>query len=388
MTSFMFLAPALAPFGEAVCGRQLALAAHAAGHRVTFLHTSSVAPVFEGVPFARGVIDDVLPTLGVALRDAVRARGVDVIVLVDALSTYGVLGSSMRASLEGCGAKVIALDLWSCHESDLVCDMGEITTKLDPLLVELPALRPAPNARPDAPGAYRALPPVTPVTAEARRSTRARLGIGEHERVVFTATGAWQAARKYPPASSMYRIATAWPAALSLVLRRLDDVRVVHVGPEPLPLGDRYQHVPRVPPAEFERLLGASDVSVGNNVMATSIATALALDVPHVVIENSRFVATSAEATTSELRAWLAPVAPLYPFAVLPLGLRSFVAPMLANNPFTIAIDRCDLLDPEATAARMSALLEGDATMSTARANYRERIAALPSGLEQLIALA
>lgn len=388
MTSFLFLAPALAPFGEAVCGRQLALAAHEAGHRVTFLHSSNVGRVFEGVPFARGIIDDALPTIGEALRDAVRARGADVVVLVDGLSTYGVLGTAMRAIITSCGAKVIALDLWSCHETDLVCDMGDLTTPLDPLLVQLPCLRPSPPARPEAPGAYRALPEIQPLSPEERAATRSRLGIGENERVVFTATAAWQSANKYRRTPSMYRIAKEWPAALGLVLRRLGDVRVLHVGPDPLPFGDRYLHVPQLPPTEFLRVLGACDVAVGNNVMATSIAAALALDIPHVVVGNSRYLDAIPDDTLPDVRTWLSGVLPLYPFAVLPLGLRSFVAPMLASNPFGDAIDRCEILDPDHTADRIRTLLDGDPAKREARTRYRARIAALPSPLEQLTQLA
>jgi len=390
VTAFLFVAAVAAPFGEVVCGRRLALAAHAAGHRVAFLHTSQVAPVFDGAPFPRGVIDDVLPTLGAALRDAVRTRGFDVVVLVDALATFGVFGAAMRALIASCGTKVVALDLWSCHETSLSCDMGDITTRLDPVIVELPSLRPAPVARPEAPGAYRGLPDLAPLSAEDRVHTRASLGIGAHERVIFTATGAWQAASKYPRQPSMHRLAEGWPSALGLVLRRLGPVRVLHVGPTPLPLGDGYVHVPQVPPAEFHRLLGASDVTIGNNVMATSIASALALDIPSVVIGNSRPCTslTDASELAPDVRAWLTPMLPLGTFAVLPLGLHDFVAPVLGDNPFIDAIDRCELLDPDATARRVTALLDGDPAKRAARASYRARIATLPSGLDRLVQLA
>ncbi len=388
MTSFLFVAPAVAPFGEAVMGRELAVAAHVAGHQVAFLHSSKIAPVFEGAPFKRGILDDVLPTLASAVRDAVRARNVDVVVLVDALATYGVLGASTRAFVESCGTKVIALDLWGCRETDLGCDMGETEVRLDSVLVELPTVRPAPVARPDAPGAYRAIPDLAERMGD-RASTRARLGIGEHERVVFTATGTWQSPTKYPPASAMHRIADAWPSALALVLRRLRDVRVLHVGPRPMPLEGSYLHVSQVPPEEFHRLLVASDVAIGNNVMATSIASALALDVACVVVESTRACMTidEAGAVPEDVRRWLSSVVPLYPYAVLPLGLRRFVTPILAGNPFADAIDRCDILDPDATAARVAALLERDPKKRDARASYRAQIAALPSGLEQLTRL-
>lgn len=384
MTSYLFLAPAVAPFGEAVMGRDLASAAHAAGHDVTFLHTRAVARVFEGAAFRRGIIDDVLPMLPDTVLGELRAQRVDVLVLVDAISTYGVLGARIRTLVASSSAKVVALDLWGLRETSLECDLGETTTRLDPVLAALPLLRPAPVARPDALGAYRALPVLGP---QDRAATRARLGIGETERVVFTASGTWQSARNFPPDRSMHRLAAAWPAALSLVLRRLEDVRVVHVGPEPFALAGRYLHVPQVSPAEFQQLLAASDVAIGNNVIATSIATALALDVPPVVIDGAQRLDEPSLELPDDVRAWLASVVPLYPYAVLPIGLRRFVAPIMAGNPYADAIDRHDVLAPDATAARIRQLLEGDPAKQRARESYRARIAALPAGLDMLAQL-
>lgn len=391
MTGLLFLAAAPAPYGEAVRGLELAREAAAAGHRIAFLHPRRLAPLFAGAPFSCGILDDVLPTLVEAVRDTVRARGLGVVVLVDAISVFGVLGAAgLRALVATCGARVIALDLWSCHETDLAWDLGAHTSHLDPLLLELPTLRPCPIARPEAPGAYRAIAEPRPDEPGARARTRRRLGIGPTERVLFVATGSWQAAAAYP-AGEARRLAAAWPGALALLRRRLAPARLLHVGPTSFDLGEGYLHVPQVGGAEFRDLLAASDVMIGNNAIATSLATALALDVPAVVIGATTSIATldahlatRAGELAEDVRAWLEALLPVRAHAVAPLGLAGFLAPVLTANPFTDAITRCELVDPDATASRIRALLEDGGAARAARAAYRARVAALPSGLARL----
>lgn len=392
MTAYLFLATARAPFGEALCGLDVAMAAHGAGDRVAFLHHSALTRLFANVPFSRGTIDVALADLPAAIRGAVASRGFDIVVLVDALSVLGTIGPDrLRALIATCGARVVALDLWSCHETSMVWDVSDLETPIDRVVLDVPALRPAPVARPEAPGAYRALPAVVPASPHERARIRDSLAIGEHERVVVTTVGSWQLAEQYP-AGHARRLADAWPALIAQLARRLAPCRLVHVGPAPfVPAIAGYRHFPQLAAEDFRHLLAASDLLLTGNIMATSIAAAIALDVPVLALGNSVAGATldeleagSGAPLTADARAWVAPILPLRRFAVSPLGLHAFVAPVLARNPYRDAVGHAEALDFEGTAARARALLDDATAARSAMARYRTQIAALPGPYERL----
>jgi hypothetical protein len=232
-------------------------------------------------------------------------------------------------------------------------------------------------------------------TTPRRETLRARAGLGERDRLVLMTTASWQVvpAQVHP---YNVRIATLVPPLIFEYLARLDDtVRVVHVGPTPLPGAEafpRYQYRPPLQPAAFQELLASADLVLSLNVTATTIWSSFRHDVPALAVVNS----ASGE-TAEELRAGLArppspflarhleALAPLHRFRIWPSGLHAFLAPVLAGNPYVDAIDVVELLDETGFVDRCQRLLFDPATRADAaarRAAYVARIERLPRPAE------
>jgi len=82
--------------------------------------------------------------------------------------------------------------------------------------------------------------------------------------------------------------------------------------------------------------------------------------------------------------AWLAEAAPMlttvYPFRVAPWGWHRFLAPVLADNPYTDCFLTADVFDRRQTLAAMTALLDDAAT----RARLADARARLLGALDEL----
>ena len=397
MSGHLFLATNRAAFGEALVGLAVALELHRRGDRVAFLYPSPLTRIFQDAPFPRGIIDVAVFDLGRALRDTLRQRDLDTLVLVDVVSVLGTSGAGVaRAMLRGLPAKVLGLDLWNLPDTDLTWDVGVYRTKVDPISLEIPSLRPCPMARPDARGGFRALPEMPEVTAESRARIRAEAGAGPSERLVVLTSGAWQQPNAYYHQIPR-RLAEHYPRIVEMVTKRLaPNVRFVHVGPKAFEWGTsdaRYRWVPQLAPAEFRALLVAADALLSLNVPATSLAAAIAAGTPSVVLVNSgrgdtleEIVASANHPLADDIRAWIGDVLPLRPFRVCPVGLYSFLEPVLANNPFREAFEEVQLLDLDGAAAALTTLLEdagARARMKVRQAAYREQIQKLPTAAER-----
>lgn len=392
-TRHLFLATARATFGEILVGQDLARQLHQAGDHVAFLHPAALSPLFRSVPYRHGTIDLALSNLAEVVRDATRALGFETIVLVDVSSVLYSAGPPCIATIiRDVPALTMGVDLWNLPETDLTWDVGEFRVHLDRLVLDIPSLRPAPIARPDAPGSYRALPIIDPPEPDERMAVRAELGLPYDANLILTATGAWQQPTR-SPYQQPQRLAHALPGILELVIARLPSTYLMHVGPEPFAWGipANYRFSAQIDPPRFRRLVRAADLMLSVNTAATSVAAAVAAGTPAVVLINStsgpsiEAIEASRGATLPEdVRAWVRSVAPLYPFRVCPVGLHSLMAPVLAGNPYETAIEERELLDIDATVARIGALMRDGAERSralAAQAAYRARIAILPDGI-------
>jgi hypothetical protein len=384
----LFLATARATFGEILVALDVARELHRDGDTVAFLHPAALSALFQGLAFAHGTIDLALMDLPRTIRDVVRARDLQTITLVDVSSVIGSVGSAaVRRLMTTTPARVLGIDLWNLPETDLTWDVSDYQVPFDPIALEIPSLRPCPVARPEAPGAYRALPTIEPLDPDERVRVRAELGIAESERLVITTTGTWQLPLRYAQEVPQ-RLAVHLPGIFALLLPRLPDVRLFHVGPEPFAWAahePRYRHSPPLAPALFRRALAASDLLLSVNAAATSVQAAIAVGVPAAVVVSSLSAASLAETgldlatLPADLRAWLEHVMPLRPFRVCPVGLYRFMAPVLANNPYAALFAELELAQLDATVARIRSLCEQPAPeWREARHAYLERIAQLP----------
>jgi hypothetical protein len=388
VATHLFVAPGAAAFGEVLLGLRLAWELHARGDTVEFLAPSTYRVLLAGTPFRHGVSDAVLRVLDRALPDVARARRPATITLVD-LGVTLVACHAYRLDpgfLAALPAPLVALDVFDVGVGGgRVFDMGETAFTMPALPgVTLRRLVPVPLAPPTATGAYAACSGAAPPTPEERGATRAALGIGPDEPLVVFTTARFQS-RGLSPFQG--RAVAALPAVLAVLFEGIG-ARVLHLGPAPLGgLGPRYRHQGPVAPTEFRRLLAAADVLFTLNLAATSIVTALELDVP-VVAAVSSLAGGAAEAAAGlsappepAVRAVLERVAPLCPFRVFPLGLAAFMAPLLDGNPYRAAVTEVELFDAPAVIAAVRGLL-GDgpvraAALARARA-YRAAAAALP----------
>ncbi len=351
MARHLFVAVTPTAFGEVLQGRRVAEALVRAGDHVSFLAPAEVQGALAGAPVRRGVIE----ALGAAMLDDLVVQvgeSFDTVCLVDLAAvalTFQRHGLDLRRLSH---ARLVALDLWSLAETDLVFDFGATRQPLPDGVLAIPRLVPVPFARPEAAGGYAAWPSNQPLAPEQRRAVRARLGLPD-ERVVVIPSAAWQAPeRQVDPASRAAAIAVP-PMLLDRAVRA--GATVVHVGPHAwAPASAHYRHLPQLPPAEFADVIAAADAVVTANISATTIATALAAEVPVVVIGCAG--------------------GEIPPFAVWPLGLRDLLAPVLADNPLLACVRRVELHDEPGFAAA----LEPDPGWLARTRDYRARVAALP----------
>jgi hypothetical protein len=396
----LFVAVLSETWGEVLTALPIAAALHARGDRVLFVAPAAMRPLFERAPYRHGWIDPSLPVLERALPELARGERCDSVVLVDLVLVYMHLRMLGRdhGFCDRFTARVVGLDMWDLATAGLVWDLGPHAWPHSPHVADVSRrIIPAPLARPDTSpaGAFDALPrPSLP----PRDRARAALGLSDSERLVVLPTAAWQepTAQRHDACA---RLAASFPSYLAAVLPKLSSpCRVLHVGPRAFPelagaLADRYRWLPPCSPSTFAELIAAADLMLGFNASATSIAMAVAADLPVVLGtcshagELDEVLAALAVPPSSELRAWLARAAPLYPFRIWPLGFARFLAPVVAGNPYFEAVESVEILDEAAViAACEAAIADRDtrARLAAARQRYTRAVRTLPSATDVL----
>lgn len=394
MAWHLMLAMTPTGYGEAVLGMRLARELRDRGHEVRFLAPQALRPIADDAAIRFGAFDEFAGSLERVLASTVREQDVASVVLVDAASVFQGfdvlrLDASVFARID---APVLALDIWNLDEGGLVWDYAAGPITMDPRVASIRRLVPVPFARPTARRAYNALP--APIALD-RRAIRAELGLDEHTPVVFWPTARWQSpAYQLTPAGRA--LATSVPELLASYVAALGpDVHVIHVGPERMRaaagIDARYHWIPQVPAARFHALLAASDVMLGANLAATTLPSAIAYDVPAVVVINSHRTGVAiSTATGARARAYLEGSPQLFPFRVCPAGLHAALEPVIAQNPFADALEIVELLDEERVVATLRSLLFDPAAAGSARARrhaYRAQVEKLPSGAERFEAV-
>lgn len=391
----LVLALARAAFGETTQGLRIADDLRAQGRPATFLVHPAVARVFEGGGRDVEVLGDERgDSLDARLERLMRRARPRAILLADLLMAMTDLTRRHAgpAVLSRFNLPIIALDPWNLPEIGASVDIAPGP----PVHVAAHAAHhplrvvPVPFARPGVAGAVDLLPRVG-AAAQARAETRAALGVGPHERLVFFASSPWQHRGYGDPAVD--RVTAGVPRLVGAYLAALGErVRVLHIGPSPMPwgaLGARYQHQAQLPHEAFLARLAASDLVLSLNAPSTTSTAAIALGVPVLTLQNS-FVGASLDTLWSWLGrephplvvAWARAHAPLYRFLMWPMSAWGMLTRLLADNPYDALLHRVELLDAERVMASARALLEGGD--EAARLDYLARVAALPGAAEQV----
>lgn len=391
------LALARGGFGETTLGLRIADELRAAGMPVQFLIHPALSRVFEGGahPFER-LADERDETLDARLDGLVRRGRPAAILLVDLLTTITEL-LRRRAGprvLSRFDLPIVALDPWNLPEIEGQLDFapGAPLTVAEAATHHPLRLVPVPFARPEAPGAVELLPRIAPLTPEARAAERAALGVSPGQRLVFLATAGWQQRRYGDP--GVDRLVDGVPRLVGAYLAALGpDVRVLHVGPAPLPfdvLGERSLHRDQLSPDRFLAGLGAADLVLSLNAPATTSTAALALGVPILTLQNS-FVGESLDALWSWLGrrpdptvvAWARAHAPMHRFLMWPMSAWGMLSRVLADNPYDALLHRVELLDAERVLETARRLLS-EGQDEAIRSAYLARVRSLPGPAERM----
>jgi Family of unknown function (DUF6365) len=380
VNTHLFVAPSSASFGEVVLGIRLAHELHARGDRIIFLAPSANQVLLEGAPFQVGRINRMTSMLDVALPSVIRDVGATTVVLVDLLVM--LVNASLRSIaptyLDTLPATVVALDIWDMRRNvlrlDTHADEIEVTFPESAHHVVPRRLVPVPFVRPDARGAYCALPAPTSLTDEDRARTRVKLNLEDRHRLVVLTTSNFQSRMLGPRQQREHAPVLARIA--NLCQQAGDDVRVLHVGPQPVDgAGSRYRHHAQLAPAVFRRLIQAADLVITPNQSATTITTALDLRVPALAVISS-----------SRARE----VPPGFPFRVFPLGFCEFMGRLVADNPYCDAVPAVELIPGDAVVDTARSLLFDDVARAAALARiatYLEEVRRLPSGADRFYSL-
>ncbi|HEY6252754.1 MAG TPA: DUF6365 family protein, partial [Candidatus Angelobacter sp.] len=386
-------------FGEAMLGLRLAADLQQAGDEVFFLAHDSNAKLFEG-RFRHLLFSSAAsPLLQLYWSNCLSGFRASSIILSDYFTTtlFFVSFGLNPEMLTATGLPIFAIDTWDSSKAVLPIDiLIDATRSVELWPGRIKPICPVPFLAPnDTPGAYNSLPEEVATTRRIRRHVRHTLGIGEQEKAVFFCTAEWQHPNYESQSDAARRCGALLPRLVAEYLSRLgNSVHLVHVGPKAYDLkaqmGTRYHWLPPLPPTEFDTLLASTDLLLTANISATTIAKAMVVGVPTLVLQNSISASTPEEAEAAmtrkpspQLRAWLQDSVPLYPFALWPLGYHRFLGNILQNNPYVRGLELTELLDEEQVEAALARLLFDDSARQEhahRQAAYLAQVRSLPMG--------
>jgi hypothetical protein len=399
---YLFIAPAAYAWGELTLGLRAAEELRRRGHRILFLVASSQIDRprtcrFESIPLRTEE-----PRLEQTVERVVAKRKIDSIVLVDATTwLWAVMqqSASRPRFLEQLGVPIFALDIWGVRERGFAWDLGSELLRPDrDALDTCELIQPAPFLRPRA-DSYGALPELSRTTQKERRQARTRLGIGAREKLIIFPTASWQRDHPAQRAHSI-RSARYLPVLIAAYLARAGKhVRLLHVGPAEQPslsrvLGDRYLFAGQLEPQELERRMRAADLMLSFNLAATTIGTAIALQLPVLVGINSlradrekRAVARLSRPPSNVLSRWIEKAVPIERFSVWPVGFHRLMERALRDNPLAAAVRTAEVLDEHGFVEQIRLFAsdrEVRREIREAQASYATLVTALPSAADIL----
>jgi hypothetical protein len=401
-------------WGRAEMAVRVARELRSAGDEARFLLHTTLLPLVHGAGFdAHPVADHMGGMVRLALDTLVRQVQPQSVIYFDYLNTCNYLlglGVDDPSFLLEYPCTIASLDTWDAAltgtrvdlfgESEGSLALGDVKTRTKEFDRIVHRLIPVPMAPCDPKaGRFACLPALTPGlqpgSGPAHDTWRRRLNIPETCQYVLFCSSEWQRIRGTHQGAR--RVVQLVSRLLGVYLGQLgSEVHLVHVGPQPYPLeqalGQRYHWVPPLGRAEFEQIVAASDLLLSANVSATTLAWAIQMGVPAVVLQNSRML-RNMEAVESMARERLSEAArrlwskalPVYPFRLWPLGYYAFLQPLLENNAYTQALETVEIVDESAVVSTCQALLfEPAVRQASARrqGRYVEQVAALPSAAE------
>jgi hypothetical protein len=380
----------------------------AAGDEVRFLIHASEIPLLEKTGFKFEVVRDHIGGLARVLFDKhVSQVRPDSVIYCDFFNTSNYLlhlGISDSEFLIGYDCPTVTLDVWDYqltgHRIDLfgesTADLvhGDINQKISEFNRITHRLIPVPFAAcDDRSGKFACLPKNSGIGSA--KDWRDRLNIPADHQVVLFCTSRWQHANGSENGTG--RLCSFVPKVISHYIRRLGPaVHLVHVGPKSYEfqhvLGRRYHWLPPLARNDFKKLISSADLLLSPNMCATTIATAIELNVPVIVLRNSRMVRTIDEAIeaaggelSDNVQTLITESLPIYPFVLWPLGYYQFLSPLLTSNEYCEAFDSLELLQESSVIGRSEELLNETPArqeMIARQVNYTQQVGKLPTAAD------
>jgi hypothetical protein len=380
----------------------------ARGDEPRFLIHTSAIPLLQGTGFDYEPVADHLWGLVRLLLDTqVQQIRPESVIYFDFFNTCNYLlqlGIEDSEFLVGYDCPIASLDTWDYartgHRFDLFgkpvgsLALGDKQAKIAQFSRIPYRLIPVPIAACDRkPGKFACLP--TPSPEIDRNYWRSQLGIPKGDRIILFCTSDWQELRGDD--ASGRRVSGLLPKLIAEYVKQLGSIaHLVHVGPKAYDLdtalAGRYHWHPPLGRTEFERMMAGSDLLLSANISATTVAWAMQLQVPVVVLRNSqtleRLEDAERVATTKLSRSVLTHLGealPIYPFSLWPLGYYDFLRPILEDNSYCQTFEAIEIVDEQAVVGACDRLLNDELAreaMSRRQMHYVQQVRALPTAAE------
>jgi Family of unknown function (DUF6365) len=255
---------------------------------------------------------------------------------------------------------------------------------------------PVPFVSPDATAdTYDALPSVAQVSDEQTRQICEDLGFGKGEKLVLMVGAKWQTPSFWQDIH-IRRAAMHVPNLISYYVSRIPKVRIVHIGPEPYHidrnLEGRYQWLNQLDPKRYQAILVSADIFVTCNLSSNTLASAVALGIPSLLLRNSFRVRTVDEAIANirdkpseRLLSWLESAVPINCFYNWPGGYYRLLSRLIPNNPYCETFETAELFQEDDVIEKCHKLLFDSTTgmqMKGRQKKYVSLIHTLPAGAD------
>ena len=395
----LFLASFPGSRGEIALAMRVAKDLHGQGARIVFLIRSEHSASFSGTPFEVVTIDSMFP-LDDHMSGLVRSYDADSIVLTDLHSNSIWLKYSNQGTwfLNQNSIPVFAIDIYHLTEdvksADAFLDQDYDVSYLSS--VPRGRITPVPFVSPDAtPDAYNALPSGVQVSDQEKKQICQELGIGENKKLLLMVGAKWQTPSLWQD-FHIRRAAMRVPSLVTYYLSRIPNVRVVHIGPEPYHidrnLEGRYLWLDQLESKRYQAILASTDLFLTCNLSSNTLASAVTLGIPSLVIRNSFRVRTVDEAITKipgkpseKLLSWLQNSVPINCFYNWPGGYYRLLSRLLQDNPYCEAFEIAELFYENELIEQSHKLLY-DVTarneMKERQSRYVNLVRSLPSGAD------
>lgn len=378
----LFLASFPGSRGEIALAIRIAKDLHEHGDRIIFLIRSEHTASFASTPYEVITIDSMFP-LDDHMPELVKTYNADSIILADLHSNSIWMKYSNQGSwfLNQNSVPVFAIDIYHLTEDvkwadaflDRDYDVSYLSTVPRGRITPVPFV--SPNATPDV---YDALPAVVQVSDQDKKQILHELGFGKDEKLLLMVGAKWQTPSFWQDIH-IRRAAMRVPNLISYYVSRIPNIRIVHVGPEPYHidrnLEGRYHWVNQLEPKRYQAILASADIFLTCNLSSNTLASAVALGIPSLLVRNSFRVRTIDEAISKipgkpseKLLTWLQEAVPINCFYNWPGGYYRLLSRLLSNNPYCETFETAELFHEDEVIEKCHKLVFD----STARMKMRE----------------